>query len=278
MQKKIDRAIRLIRSAAKIAAEHGQPLEIAYSGGKDSDVILELAKMAGVNYRAIYKNTTIDPPGTIKHVRDMGVEIVRPRKTFRQLVQEKGIPNRFSRFCCEVLKEYKILDYCVIGVRREESPKRAKRYREPEECRTYRKGEKVRQYYPILDWTSDEVATFIAQRGIKCAPVYYDEQGTFHAERRLGCMCCPLQGRRKRVEAFINNPGMVRLYIQAAQTFLDNHPASKSRKRFDNAYEWLVRDLFYDSQEKWEASHKGLFPPPPTAYKDFLENYFSIKL
>ena len=62
---KIARAIKLIQAAGKVAKEHGQPLEICYSGGKDSDVILELAKMSGVDYRAIYKNTTIDPPGTI---------------------------------------------------------------------------------------------------------------------------------------------------------------------------------------------------------------------
>lgn len=80
LQKKVDRAVKLLQAAGKIAAEHGQPLEIGYSGGKDSDVILELAKMAGVNYRAIYKNTTIDPPGTIKHAKEMGAEIMPPKK------------------------------------------------------------------------------------------------------------------------------------------------------------------------------------------------------
>ena len=65
LQKKVDRAVKLIQAAGKVAEQHGHPLEICYSGGKDSDVILELAKMAGIKYRAIYKNTTIDPPGTI---------------------------------------------------------------------------------------------------------------------------------------------------------------------------------------------------------------------
>ena len=65
LQRKVDRAVKLIQAAGKVAKEHGQPLEICYSGGKDSDVILELAKMSGIKYRAIYKNTTIDPPGTI---------------------------------------------------------------------------------------------------------------------------------------------------------------------------------------------------------------------
>lgn len=67
-EKKVERAIRLLKS---IPTDEG-PIEVSYSGGKDSDVILELAKMAGIPYRAIYKNTTIDPPGTIKHCKEKG--------------------------------------------------------------------------------------------------------------------------------------------------------------------------------------------------------------
>lgn len=38
LQKKVDRAIRLLQS---IKYKDDEPIEIAYSGGKDSDVILE---------------------------------------------------------------------------------------------------------------------------------------------------------------------------------------------------------------------------------------------
>ena len=63
--RKIDFALNLLRS---IPQEDG-PIEVSYSGGKDSDVILELAKMAGIPFEAIYKQTTIDPPGTTKHAK-----------------------------------------------------------------------------------------------------------------------------------------------------------------------------------------------------------------
>lgn len=118
LQKKVARAIKLIQVAGKVAEEHGQPLEVCYSGGKDSDVILELARMSGAKIRPIYKNTTIDPPGTIAHAKAMGVEIMPPPETFAQLMARKGFPSRTARFCCSVLKEYKILDYAVVGVRR----------------------------------------------------------------------------------------------------------------------------------------------------------------
>lgn len=86
LQKKIDRAIRLLQGI-----QHGYDgeIEVAYSGGKDSDVIMQLAKEAGIRFRAIYRNTTIDPPGTIVHVGRMGAEILRPKETFFQLVAKR---------------------------------------------------------------------------------------------------------------------------------------------------------------------------------------------
>lgn len=177
LQKKIDRAVRLLQS---VQQGYDGEIEVAYSGGKDSDVILQLAKEAGIRYRAIYKNTTIDPPGTIKHVQDMGVEILRPKETFFQLVAKRSFPSRFRRFCCEVLKEYKVLNKAIVGVRRCESSKRAERYTEPTLCRYYgakREENHVEQILPILDWTDEDVLEFIQDRGLKLAPIYYNSGG-----------------------------------------------------------------------------------------------------
>ena len=168
LEKKVERAIRLLQSIPQDG-----DIELSYSGGKDSDVILELAKMAGIPYRAIYKATTIDPPQTIAHAREMGAEVIHPKKTFFQLVSKSGFPSRFSRVCCSVLKEYKICDRAIQGIRRSESKKRAKRYKEPEECRVYSKKEKVKIYLPILEWTDQDVTEFIKERNIKCHPLYY---------------------------------------------------------------------------------------------------------
>ena len=169
LQKKVDFAIKLLRS---IPTDEG-PIELSYSAGKDSDVILELAKMAGIPYRAIYKSTTIDPPKTIAHAKEMGAEVIRPKKSFFQLVSEYGFPSRFQRFCCSVLKEYKVCDRAIQGIRRSESRNRAERYKEPEMCRVYSAKEKVKVYLPILEWTDQDVEEFIKERNIKCHPLYY---------------------------------------------------------------------------------------------------------
>ena len=274
LQIKIERAVRLLQS---VAPTDGSPVEVAYSGGKDSDVILELTKMAGIPYRAIYKNTTVDVPGTLKHVKEMGAEVLMPKKNFFQLIEEKGYPDLFRRFCCGYLKEYKVLDKAVMGVRRAESVKRAKRYTEPTECRFYgSKREHVEAIYPILDWTDDDIVEFVKERGLKLHPIYYREDGSIDPTRRVGCMCCPLASKHKRIEQFQKWPGMLKGYIRAGQKNRDTHPDGNQCKRYGSVYDYFVRNLFYDTQAQWEQSRQGMFEPMDS--KAFLEEKFNIKL
>lgn len=272
LTKKIDRSIRLLQSFGN----DGKEIEIAYSGGKDSDIILELAKMAGIQYRAIYKNTTIDPPGTIKHCRDNGVEVRQPKESFFRIVQEHGLPNRFRRFCCGYLKEYKILDKVVMGIRRSESTKRASRYKEPTECRFYgSKKEHVEVLYPILDWTDNDELQFINERNIHLAPVYYSN-GNIDLSRRLGCMCCPLMSKKKRINQFKLYPFMVKAYIRALLVYREHHRQTKAAKLYDDAYMQFTRDVFFERQKDFEYQDQGLFGR--IDYKSFLEDYFHITL
>lgn len=278
LEDKIKSAIKLIQSAGKIAKEHGQPLEICYSGGKDSDVILELAHMGGVEFRAIYKNTTIDPPRTIAHARAKGVEIYKPKITFREAILKKGMPSRFRRFCCGYLKEYKVLDYAVLGIRREESNARAERYKEPEMCRVYNKNEKTRQYFPILDWTGEDIEKFIKMRQIKCHPLYYDENGQFHVERRLGCIGCPMQSKKRRIEEFTMYPRMVKFYITNAQKYLDTHPNSKINSYFNDACEWFTFALYCDNLQEFHYRFGADMFGQKIDCKKHLEEKFGIEL
>ena len=273
-EKKVERAIRLLKS---IPTDEG-PIEVSYSGGKDSDVILELAKMAGIPYRAIYKNTTIDPPGTIKHCKEKGVEVIHPKTSFMGLVSKKGIPTRRARFCCSELKEYKVLDRSIQGIRRSESNARKERYKEPEICRVYGKDKKVKVYLPLLDWTDEDVARFVAERNIKCHPLYYDEQGIFHVERRLGCIGCPMKSDNGKGD-FKKYPKMLRALIKSAQRFLDTHPQCSSQKKFSgNAYNLVFQDLFCDSYDDYVTKMSTDLWGGQLDAKQFLEDYFKIEL
>lgn len=271
--KKVARSIRLLQS---IPTDEG-PVEVSYSGGKDSDVILELARMAGIPYRAIYKNTTIDPPGTIKHCKEKGVEVIHPKISFMGLVSKKGIPTRRARFCCSELKEYKVLDRSIQGIRRSESNARKERYKEPEICRVYGKDKKVKVYLPLLDWTDEDVARFVAERNIKCHPLYYDEQGIFHVERRLGCIGCPMKSDNGKGD-FKRYPKMLRALIKSAQKFLDTHPNCSSLRKFGNAYNLVFNNLFCDSYDDYITKTSVDLWGGQLDTKKFLEDYFGIDL
>ena len=273
---KVRRSIKVLRMY-----RGEDPIEVSYSGGKDSDVILALTKMAGIPYRAIYKNTTIDPPYTVKHCKDNGVEVLMPKERFLDIIARKGFPTRRARFCCEVLKEYKVLDNSVQGIRRSESTKRATNYseKEPIICRNYKKGEHVNVFLLILDWSNKDVADFINAHDIKCHPLYYIEQGKFCVERRLGCIGCPMQSDNG-VADFKQYPKMLRQWIRAEEKWFVRPRLAASgvgvRGKFSNAYEVMAHDLFFDDYDSFQAANTSMFGKED--WKQRLEDYFQIDL
>lgn len=87
---------------------------LAFSGGKDSQCIYHLAKMAGVKFDAEYTLTSVDPPELVhfikQHYKD--VKIRKPRDddgkqiTMWRLIKKNNMPpTRIARYCCEKLKE-----------------------------------------------------------------------------------------------------------------------------------------------------------------------------
>lgn len=264
LQKKVNQAIKLLQSVAK-----SETVEVAYSGGKDSDVILQLVRESGIKYVARYKNTTIDPPGTIKHCKENGVEIINPKETFFELIRRKGFPSRYRRFCCEVLKEYPSeYKISVVGVRREESKKRANLYKEPVICRIYNKTKHIQQILPLLEWNKEDIKQFVQDRQIKLHPLYYDQSGNILVDNRLGCMGCPLISRRRRIEFFKENPKWLKAWIRAGEVFYKN-------KKF-NVYEIMVGQLLYDNFTEFSEIQNGLFGKMDC--KKLLEEKFNIKL
>ena len=271
LEKKVEQSIKLLRS---IPQDKGDII-LAYSGGKDSDVCLELCKMAGIPFKAVYHSTTIDPPGTIRHVEENGVEISRPKEPFFRLLQKHGYPSRFVRYCCKLLKERYDSDIVVQGIRASESNARAERYKEPEQCRVYDKKHKSRVYMPILYWTDEDIKEFVTERGVKCHPLYYGG-GQFDVTQRLGCIGCPLQSSAKRVRQFKQYPKYVRLYIKNAQKWYDAHKNNGKTYKYDNAIDAFVATLFFETYQDFYEHTYTLFGK--TDWRKYLEDYFKIDL
>lgn len=106
-----------------------EPYQLGYSGGKDSDVILHLAKKAGVPFVAVHNLTTVDAPETVRYIKSKPEVLIEyPKMSMWQLiVKHKTPPTRLFRYCCAELKERSgIGKKLVTGVRKAESTKRAK--------------------------------------------------------------------------------------------------------------------------------------------------------
>lgn len=131
------------KDKVQVAIERIQTFEpkegyyLAFSGGKDSSVVMELMKMSGVKYDAHYNVTSLDPPELVRFIKDYHKEVVfdYPRyndgrvKTMWNLIERNGMPpNRVMRYCCRELKEgFGDGHFVVTGVRKAESAKRANR-------------------------------------------------------------------------------------------------------------------------------------------------------
>lgn len=64
------KAIERIKMASKMSLHHyGKPLVCTYSGGKDSDVMLELFKRSGIPFEVHNSHTTADAPQTVRHIK-----------------------------------------------------------------------------------------------------------------------------------------------------------------------------------------------------------------
>lgn len=94
LSKKVSDSIRLIRKMESIALQYSEDgFYVAFSGGKDSQVLLRLVQEAGVKYKAHMQVTTLDPPELMKFVRRVYPDVERhyPTMNFFDLIVKKNV-------------------------------------------------------------------------------------------------------------------------------------------------------------------------------------------
>lgn len=213
LQRKIDSSISMLQKAEKTALRYqSYGFNVAFSGGKDSQVIVKLAELAGVKHRVVHNFTTMDAPANIRFIRENYPQCVirKPKESFWQLCRRhKMLPTMMVRFCCSELKEKSDPNSVTItGVRRSESYRRSDRQeitlltrrRHPdfvagswEEFESYQEsvvtclmGLDKLVVNPILNWSDGDVWEFIDSYKIPHNPLY-------KLESRVGCLFCPLK-------------------------------------------------------------------------------------
>ncbi len=143
LESRIEEAKDILKLGSEMSLRfYNKPLLIAYSGGKDSDVIISLALESGIPFEVMHSITTVDAPQTNLHVNkvfaeltDKGIQCKKHIPTYKgevtnmwKLIELKGPPTRLSRFCCAVLKEVSSPNrFVCLGVRSKESVNRKNR-------------------------------------------------------------------------------------------------------------------------------------------------------
>lgn len=199
LEDKIRRSIALLQhyeaSALKLS-DCGYYL--AFSGGKDSCVIKQLAIESGVKFKAWYNLTTIDPPELVQFIKKHHADVAwnKPKiPMMKKLVsQSEGMPSRKARWCCKQYKECGGSNVIkVIGVRVFESPRRERLWKE---FKPDRNNPLAAFVAPIVYWTDSDVWEFIRSRSLPYCDLY--DQGF----SRLGCVGCPLASDKDRLIQF----------------------------------------------------------------------------
>lgn len=242
---KIEYSISVIQKAETIALKYNDfGFHLAFSGGKDSQVIYELCKMAGVKFKAFFYKTSVDPRELLSFIRDNyeDVEWIRPKMTMYQLILKKGmLPLRQHRFCCEYLKERNGLNAVIItGITKAESIKRKKRKEFESSCKM---GCDKNILNPILDWTKQEVFKFLKERNIEICSLYEDQE-------RIGCIGCPMSPKTMRRD-FRKRPNFKKAYINTIQKLMKEKGKYLEFESAEDVIDWWSSGL---SRNKYLAN------------------------
>lgn len=133
LKAKLDYSIALLRKSEKLALlyDNVDGFYLGFSGGKDSQTLYHVAKMAGVRFKAHMALTSVDPPQVIRFVKTNYPDvhlIPPPASIYSVALKKKVLPTRVMRWCCDVFKEgHGAGKVKLIGIRHEESVNRAKR-------------------------------------------------------------------------------------------------------------------------------------------------------
>ena len=174
-----------------------RPVLISFSGGKDSLVVMHIAlERLGID-KAIFNDTGIEMPETIKNVEEtkvafnIDIAIASANRAFFASVKKLGPPARDYRWCCKVCKlapiarflkqKYPSGNLSIVGQRKYESASRASI---PVISRS-RWIPNTIVIAPINDWTALDIWMYIFDHKLKANTLYWEGLD------RVGCWLCP---------------------------------------------------------------------------------------
>ena len=265
LARKIRYSVDLIRKSEKMALrldpENG--FYNTFSGGKDSQVLYYLVKLAGVKHKTHMNLTSVDPPEVVRFVRTQypDVELIRPKMSIYEMAKKKHLlPTMRFRWCCAEFKETSgVGKVTLIGIRKEESARRDKR----QEISSMIKGKRVEGTFdqwseheekmvacvggkdkilvsPIIHWTERNVWEFLNKNGIPHCELY--DQGY----TRIGCICCPMSSYRQKIKEIERWPHVKRNWLKTIQWLIDNGYINHNFNDAEIGFRWWISGKSFD--------------------------------
>jgi len=228
---KVEVAISLLK-----AWEPPEGYYLAFSGGKDSVAIYDLAVKAGVKFDAHYCVSPIDPKEIHDFIRENypDVQWDYHARGFWKTVAKKGLPLRQARWCCQIIKEAGGQGRVVIvGNRRAEGANRSK------QCYVqsgYKSSKGKTFIRPILNFDNHDIWQYIHENNLPYCSLY--DEGF----ERLGCVLCPfIRNVDREIERF---PKIANLWRMSCDKIMERRIA-KGNATFKDGQElfdwWIAR-------------------------------------
>lgn len=264
---------------------YNRPLMIAYSGGKDSDVLIELAIRSRIDFEVVHSHTTADAPDTVRYVRNrfskledksIKCSIVYPKYkgipvSMWSLIPLKMIPpTRLIRYCCDVLKETSGQNRVIsTGVRWCES--RSRSSRGMFEALNKNKSKRIilmddntedRRFIercelkskisinPIVEWSDTDVWDYLGDCHCKSNPLYHC------GFNRVGCIGCVIANKNNRWKEFRYYPKYKDMYIKSFDKMLYNLSLKGKSFNFKDGYDVF---MWWMEENPFQLSFSGFF-------------------
>ena len=276
-------AIERIKKFSHLSERLGFTPVLGFSGGKDSQVCYDLCKRAKINFKSVF-NHTFESNETLKFIREFYPDVEWRREVkqgfFDNVVKNHNclLPTVDIAYCCADYKHNpKYIDEAsIVGVRREESAKRKNRKVLETKNKTFLKKNKssISDYFsdscvasgapseiqlkPIVDWSADDVWSYIHRHKIPINPEYKS------GGKRVGCMICPKANFTCNYKALMDYPKLIDAVIRAREKRedIDWIITSENKDYSDNKLEYVCRWLnhsfmpFTEKQKKLFESVK----------------------